>query len=223
MAGNDLCDIEKDRELRPSRPLPSSRLGIQEVKRAMGMILALFVLNLFFLDGRQTLFFVLALIGIFLYNHWLREPFLLAVLMASGARLFNGWAGLSGELPSSWWLILGGSLFFHTIGIFFLAEGENLERPLHKSDLWPFALVVVLLLGLDLCSGIIWAAVMGSTLLLLGRPGRSTRIRLVGTTVGHFNLLASCICFGTGHLQASLFFLCFAVVGKAWSKRFPVG
>lgn len=231
MASNDALDVEKDRQLRPERPIPSGQLQQSDVAKVIfAIVLGMFGLSLA-LPKEQSVFFIASAVAILLYNGPFKKNFLLALLAIASARGLN-FLGAFG--PSEWdglWTVPLASIFLHTITILTLSKGEDEDLPVSSwmwglnglSALPMFAYGLYSNNLLMLVASLFWCAFTTFNIWKLRTPKRQVRPQLIGAMVGAFTLLDASYLYAFGHPRAAAAFIVLYLLGKRWSRRFPPG
>ncbi len=137
MVGNDLADLNEDRELRPERVLPSGKIEIQVARLIMlGLLLCGFLAITSFAylkNSPWTIALAVALIAsIFFYNHWAKRFWFGAFAMGA-CRVINVFmvtAHLLPQLPqgSSWIespFLYPIGLGIYIVGVTWFADDED--------------------------------------------------------------------------------------------------
>ncbi len=232
VALNDIVDIEKDRRLRPERPLAAGTIGLGAAKKACAAIFLAGV-ALASLAGAYHKFWALALVAaIFAYNLWSKHGPLAGANVAL-CRVLNFAMGV-GAVGSPSLIYPAAGLIFHALGLMALAEGEDDDRPLsYRFYLFEsLAATAVALLGClsvvsvpKISSGIAamaWVVYLFAILRLCG-AGRKGRIRAVGLLVCSYPLLEGLFLAGTGRSREAALFALFFLAGVALSRAMKAG
>jgi len=168
MSLNDVCDLEHDRQRRPTRPIPSGRVT---VRGAWALTVTLFAGGLLLLGlapkpgGAGAGLLLLAAIVAYDLRHK-GNPWSVLLMAACRFLVFVVTAlALTGQL-SLWVLVAGGAQFVYVVAISLVARHENRRAT-------PFSLPVIpaMLAGISLLDGIVLALLFAFPWLLAGMAG----------------------------------------------------
>lgn len=225
MGLNDIVDVKKDRELRGGRPLPSGRLQISQAWLATGFVLLVGVVCMcLFLSRAQVACFSMAYFFVATYNLMAKHSKIFGPLTVAVARSLNvlgGMTYLGFSDTSLIWVLIH---FFHTIGIFVIAEGEDRERALGMKEAVAVLAAPVVLLWLQPLGAVLWTG----CLFWIARPyfggaNRAGAAKLVGGLVGAFTLMESCVLLGSGFYLSGILFIPIYAIGRKLQRSFPAG
>ena len=226
---NDLLDVEKDKQLRPNRPLASGTISIKAAKLALwGLIFISFALAIVGnLQNDQLLTIPLTWFAIYGYNGPLKKWDVLAGLSLASARAFNYLVGLGfsnafidGQVEL---FIPAIVIFLHTISILIFSKGEDLEGPVSKS-VWVIQVIIsLILLNWHPISAGMWLLFIFVIILKHKAHDRMIRIRGVGWMVNAFCLLDASVLLSTAYYTYTPIWLLLLIVGRVVSKKFPAG
>ena len=168
MSLNDVCDVEYDRQHRPSRPIPAGRIS-EMAARILTAIL--FVTGLLLLGAAPHLNGVVAglllVFAIMAYDLRHKGNPLSVLLMASCRLLVFVVVSLSltARLPGLV-MVAGGVQFIYVVIISLVARLEN-----RRSTPFPFPVIPAMLAGISLLDGIVMAFFLSPPWLAAGVAG----------------------------------------------------
>lgn len=218
MGFNDLVDLEKDRQLRPERPLPAGRIGTPSAKILCWLLMSL-ALGLTAFVGYDRLISACALaLSIAVYNIALKHT-RLAGLSIGLCRVFNfilgaGWVFLFWHTTIP--LI---AMFFHVQSVMAMAEGEDVEDQTLSRKFYIYTAIVSVALGwIEIWLGVIWLLIIAVILGTLKDDSRKEKIKAVGWLVLIFSLLDALVLTGiqsyTSAMVCVMLFCLSLVAGK---------
>ncbi len=230
MIMNDLFDVEKDRAMRPNRPLPSGKISLADAKKALFTLVFITIVLAVSLKVDQMITVVLTWLAIYGYNGPLKsQPFLAGFSLAT-ARASNFMIGLSftnalptPEMPFPILAIPALAIFLHTISILIYSKGEDLEGPVPKGAWITQCLIFLLLCKWSPISAGIWILSVFIILYVHKAENKMIRIKGVGWMVNAFCLLDACVLMGTTLQSYVPIFFILLFLGRWISRRFPAG
>jgi len=225
MIMNDLLDVDKDRLLRPNRPLPSGRISIAAAKNTLFALIALTILLGILLRLDQFITILFTWITIYGYNGPLKKQALAASLSLASARALNFLIGLglTHALQESYLFIPAGVIFLHTLSILIYSKGEDLAGPIPKGAWITQMLIFLVLCSWSLVSALLWITAVFIIISKHKAHDRSIRIKGVGWMVNAFCLLDTAIILGTVYQLWAPIWLLLLILGRFISRRYPAG
>jgi 4-hydroxybenzoate polyprenyltransferase len=223
MVSNDLLDIEKDKKLRPDRPLALQLIPIQRVIIfLLSLGLAILCLSLA-LRPSQRLCFGLSALLILLYNGPLKSHFWLSSVCLGAARAFNFFGGYGPTWIGWSEIIIFTSIALHIITIMLVAKGEDESEPIPLLAwfFWFFQSACLAMLGQWLV--LPWSIWTGFHLWQFKNSDRYLRPRCVGILVASLTLLDGTLLLFHHHVYYAMGFILIYILGRRLSKKFPVG
>jgi len=168
MSLNDICDLEHDRRSRPSRPIPSGRVSLQNARLlTIALFAGGFALLALAPHAAGTVAGVLLLMAIVAYDfHHKGNPY--SVFIMAGCRFLVfvvAALALTGSLPGAV-LLAGGLQFLYVVLISVVARHEN-----GRAAPFPFPVVPAMLAGISLVDGAMMAVLHSPPWLLAGVAG----------------------------------------------------
>lgn len=224
MGLNDLVDIDKDRRLRPERPLPSGRLSSVSAWWAVICLMGFSTILSFIAGKNHGLWALALLLSLLCYNFGPRGGWFSSTSIAL-CRATNFLMGAQAlEIPAFlYWGAVAHAL--HATCILEIAEGE--DRSGHLSRKWCFLLagtgfsIGSFTPGAGWLSASLWSGVQG-LLALWGHEGsRHRRVCWVGYAVISYSLLDALLLCSLNFYPEAL--LCISVLLPAWLARRKAG
>jgi 4-hydroxybenzoate polyprenyltransferase len=229
MIMNDLLDVEKDKKLRPNRPLACGTISITAAKLVLWALIALSLLLAVAINLQNDQLFTIPLtwIAIYGYNGPLKRFDVLAGLSLATARSFNYLIGLGFSTAfiddQSLLLLPALAIFLHTISILIFSRGEDLEGPVSKS-VWVIQVIIALVLfKWNPISAGLWLFMIFTIIFKHKAHDRMIRIKGVGWMVNAFCLLDASVLASTEYYPYAPIWIFLLVIGRIVSKKYPAG
>lgn len=189
MGFNDVVDLEKDRELRPERPIPSGRLSLKTARKVC-WVLTILAIAIAGSISYERLGMALGLaFSIALYNGYTKHLFI-AGFSVGLCRIFNFMMGL-GLNEVTWQKTLPAmAMFFHVQAIMKMAEGEDQDGAEISKWFYAYTAITCVMLGLIApWLAIPWLVFIAFALASIKDNSRLAKIKAVGLLVIGFSLL----------------------------------
>ena len=225
MIMNDLLDVEKDKQLRPGRPLASGSISTSAVKKVLWSLITITLAMGVLLKIDQFITILITWLTIYGYNGPFKKNDLLSGFSLATARASNFLIGLSitAGILEPILFIPALALFLHTISILIFSKGEDLAGPIPKGAWITQILIFLILIKWSLLSAGLWIIAVLTILYQHKDHGRMKRIKGVGWMVNAFCLLDASVLASTRHLYYVPIWLVLLFIGRFISRRFPAG